>query len=375
MKCFFIFISLFFTYYIQAQNNSNIPKHYQQTIDTLPQLNAQQLKQWQWATEKQQSIIGNDFEGKQEIGTAAIRRPFTFAKKWQLAWLRPYTKKTDNGKAYKQTLCGTIHDVHHTLSSKAESIFFTDNDLSLFIAPDKDFDYMLREVPTVEHSIECEIDMKNIAQMDYLKNGHTAHKADDNVCVYGVWTNDVMHQTFLMTVEVGMNIEKKGHVEIHPREQTWWQKQYGDTTRYYCHLASDASKRFFIPNRLDPYKGTNLGNWTTAPLKGTFAIAFQKNTNEPTPQYRIHLTDSLNAQATNQQAYTQYELIAQQQTIAHIAIPENISPLFFASFQKVGLDTQGNIKGFLVIETTVGKQGNTYKEQEGGHIVFWVEKL
>jgi hypothetical protein len=372
MKYFLIIPTLFCWVLAYAQTD-NID-HHTQNIALLPQLNAQQLQQWQWAVEKQQGIIGNDFAGKEEIGTASLRRPFSFAKKWQLAWLRPYIRQQDAGKAYKQTLCGTINSTYHTFSSKMESVFFEDNDLSLHIIPDRAFDYMLREVPTIERTIECEIDMYNIQQMKYLKNGHTAHYDNDKVCVYGPWVNDVMHQTFLLTVEVGMDIEKKGHVEIHPREQTWWQKQSGDTTRYYCHLTCDESKRFFLNNRIDPYKGTNLGNWTNAPLKGTFALAFEQKPNSKPLQYKLYLTDSLQVQS-NQLFYTHYTLSVAEQTVATVELPAAIASLFAVSFRQVGLDAQGNIKGFLVLEANVGRKGNTSKEDLGGHLMFWLARF
>lgn len=341
----------------------------------LPPLTPDELDHWQYVMDKQQGIMGNDFWGKQEIGTAGLRRPLTFARKWYWTWLKPYIRKQDMGKAYKQTLCGTIVQTYHTLSSKAESLFFEDNDLSLHISPDKDFAYMLDQVPTIERSLECELDMKDIIGLDCLHCGHTAHQTNDNVCVYGVWANDAMHQTFLLTVEIGMAIKKKDHVEIHPREQTWWKKQYNDTTRYYCLLAADASKRFFDPERLDPYHGTQLGAWATTPMLGVFALAFEKKIAQKTLHYVLNWIDDSNAQIINPNAYTQYMLLADSDTVAIMDIPAAVASYYKVSFYNIGIDVDNNVKGFMAIESAVGAKGATPQKDMGGHLFYWVEQI
>lgn len=341
----------------------------QHVAELLP-LDTTQLQQWHRATETQYGIIGNDFEGRQEIGTAALKRSLTFAKKWRFNWLMPFVRATDNGKAYKQTLCGTLHHTYDNLSTAAEAMFFSDNDLSLHIIPDLPYEYLLLEVPTIERTIEAEIDLKDFAQMQHLKTGNSAHMVNDKVCVYGPWTNDMMHQKWLVSLDLDASIDKKAHVEIHPREQTWWRKQYGNATYYYCQLACDNSNRFFDPKQYDPYKGTRLGLWTKPPLTGSFAIAFEKKHNQPALHYSLQIIDSYHANAYAH-SYEYVQLVVGNEIIATVQIPQG--SLFSVSFPSVGTDESGYIKGFCVISASVG--GETEKQQPtGGHLLFAVRQ-
>jgi hypothetical protein len=166
------------------------------------------------------------------------------------------------------------------------------------------------------------------------------------IAMYGPWIYDIGHCD---------------HPEIHPAEQIWWTEDAPDNGMvYHLSVVADASKRFLWRSQMDD--GTKLHPWGAPPITGLFAIAFEV----PVDTVRVGTTgqrfdvgnvDLRNAASVPGSSQA-HNLVYQGQTLVSF-IPHNDS--FKVSFENVGLKTGGIslntgavVRGFLVIETTVG---------------------
>lgn len=320
-----------------------------------------------WETAKlQMGVIGNDFRGREEIGTACFERASnnTFIPDNFNFWY-PQMPPNDHRKPAKRTLSGQV-----TKAGQANiQGTFNDFDVNIHILPDPNYQYLVstahkpkfttimslqdvpydvKDCPESFNTIEAEI-----AEDFWPKGNHTYGRArltdmvlsrvGRGICVYGPWIFD------------------EGHCrqpEIHPAEQLWWQETINNKKQFNFNVVCDASRRFFWRKQMDD--GTKIKPWAEPPIKGLFAIAFEyvlpqsdAAINLPVKQFEAdyiqhyNLTEYPNANQT-------YSLLYQGKPIVTFK-PNNNA--FKVSFEHVGLapDDSRKIRGFLVLETQVGK--------------------
>jgi hypothetical protein len=169
----------------------------------------------------------------------------------------------------------------------------------------------------------------------------TEARIGKEMCVYGTWIYDMGHCC---------------HPEIHPAEQLWWSEQHGNIKKYNLNVLCDASRRFWWRRMMDD--GTKLKPWGAPPVKGLFAIAFEyaispiEATGDKIKQFEVENIEQFNVIAYPGANHT-YDLVYKNKTIISF-IPH--SNAFRVSFEHVGTvpGDPGKIRGFLVIETSVG---------------------
>jgi hypothetical protein len=337
------------------------------TITTLGVQNTSDVLNWEHATNDQMGIIGSDFRGTEEVGSAAFERKFTgnlegkvldFFGASNINFWYPQKQKNDHRSIvyFKRTLSGKIDEVHQASIDEV----LPDHDVNIDINPDPKYMYLKDdghqpeltditriglinsgekdECPDTFPWIECEIDARQAAKDKLVSMLND--EVNNSLCLYGTWIYD------------------KGHCcqpEIHPAEQIWWTKDEQNSKKYFCNVFSDASERFWWKDQMDD--GQKLKPWGAPPIKGVFAIAFETTINEVanigyTKKFEVNDIDYFNVNELTNTNDT-YNLIYQGKTIVSF-IPHNND--FKVSFENVGLapGTTNKIRGFLVIETSVG---------------------
>jgi hypothetical protein len=160
--------------------------------------------------------------------------------------------------------------------------------------------------------------------------------------VYGLWVWDEGHCR---------------HPEIHPAEQVWWSEPAGNDRKFNLNVFCDASGRFLWRNQMDD--GTKLKPWAEPPVKGLFAIAFEYDlpVSNDLAGFTSRKFEVTNIQHNNVIEYPNadqtYNLMYNGKNIVSF-VPHNNA--FRVSFEQVGIssDNKNKIRGFLVIETSVG---------------------
>ncbi|MEO5946033.1 MAG: hypothetical protein ABIP79_04400 [Chitinophagaceae bacterium] len=359
------------------------------TISTLGPVSSEGIENWN-TSQKQMGVIGNDFRGPEYIGTACFQRASNnFAIPDNINFWYPQNDSRDHRGISKKTLSGTVVRAGQVNIQGT----FADFDVNIDIKPLPDYMYLLtkakprhyttimsmqyqaskisvgniltKPIWTWESSSgqpDCD-DEKSIDKFtfleaeiaeDYWPKGNNKFgrarltdmaliRTGKQICVYGPWIYDEGHCR---------------HPEIHPAEELWWQDTINNKKQYNLNVVCDASRRFFWRKQMDD--GTKLKPWAEPPVKGMFAIAFEyvlpkteTVINFPVKQFEAdyiqhyNLTEYPNANQT-------YSLVYQGKTIVTFK-PNNSS--FKVSFEQVGLapDDSGKIRGFLVLETQVGK--------------------
>jgi len=346
------------------------------TITTLGVQTPQGKGLWETAMTEQQGIIGNDFRGIEEIGSAAFQRASNNKLiPDNLNFWYPQQQKNDHRSVvfYKRTLAGKVR-VGRQVNIEGT---FQDYDVNVDIVPNPKYMYLINDGHPREYtglmstqwtlsahqSGQSDCDDANSRSFferveaevaeDYWPQGDhkfgRARLADlalirtgKEMCIYGPWIYD------------------KGHCcqpEIHPAEQLWWSDAQGTGKKYNLNVICDASKRFLWRKQMDD--GTKLKPWGEPPIKGLFAIAFEyilPQTDE-TIGYSTKQFEVANIQHHNVIEYPNadqtYSLVYQNKTIVSF-IPHNNA--FKVSYEHVGMvpGEPNKIRGFLVIETSVG---------------------
>lgn len=322
-----------------------------------------------WETAKlQMGIIGNDYRGREEIGTAAFERASnnTFIPDNFNFWY-PQRPPNDHRNPAKRTLSGQVIKAGQVNIQGT----FADFDVNIDIVPHPKYEYLvttahkpefttimklqdvaydIKDCPPSFHAVEAEI-----AEDYWPKGNHTFGRArltdmvlsrvSRGICVYGTWIYDMGHCC---------------HPEIHPAEQLWWSDSSNNRIKSNLNVVCDASRRFWWRSQMDD--GTKLKPWAEPPIKGLFAIAFEYalpnaaatasigyNTLKFEADYIQHynLAEYPNANQT-------YNLVYNGKNIVSF-VPHNNA--FKVSFEHVGISPEDNnkIRGFLVLETSVGK--------------------
>jgi hypothetical protein len=360
------------------------------TISTLGIQSSDGKNLWNLANNEQLGIIGNDYRGIEEVGSACFERASNnLAIPDDYNFWFPQKQKNDfrSSPYYKRTLIGKLKEARQVNINGT----FEDHDLNLEIRPNPKYMYLLTDshpreytdimskqytyshiagnIPIVNDFVESSglancngaatIEEFNYieAEIDPGTSGRGGNKLYDlalintgsDVGVYGVWIYDAGHCC---------------HAEIHPAEQLWWMKPETNGKTYHLNVVGDGSKRFLWRRQMEG--ADKKKPWGEPPVKGLFAVAFECNlpgnwSSEKISTHQFEVQDimpdlgsfkHLVAQYPN--ANKTYNLIYENQNIVSFT-PH--SDGFNVSFEHVGV-VPGNpakIRGFLVIETQVGK--------------------
>ncbi len=337
---------------------------------------------WERAINDQMGIIGNDYRGTEEIGTACFERASNnLAIPDRFNFWCPQKQVRDQRRAqyFKRTLVGRVKETGQVQISGT----YADYDVFINIAPNPHYRYLVNDahrreytnlmavqwkasgaLPLLEQSGLPNCDSREtidefkhieaeVAEDYWPKGNHTFGRArfadlalmrtGKDISVYGTWIYDRGHCC---------------HPEIHPAEQVWWSEPQPKGRQYNLNVFCDASRRFFWRKQMDD--GTKHKPWAEPPVKGLFAIAFE---------YRLSLAAEAVGSATKQfeAGYIQhynlaeypgadqtYKLVYRDRTLVSF-IPHNEA--FNVSFEHVGSvpGDPNRIRGFLVLETSVGK--------------------
>lgn len=338
-------------------------------ISSLGPQSSEDATLWDIAFLERSGVIGSDYRGREYIGSAAFERKsynpaipdsfnFWFPQK------RP-SERQENAY-FKRTLTGTVDADEEPYVVDIDGTF-RDQDMTLHIRPQAKDMYMINEghapeVGTLQalqilaqerknprrncnepfSLVEAEIDTGYPGKGKLLEL--ISRRIGKRVSVYGPWIYDIGHCH---------------QPEIHPAEQIWWSEDEGTNRRYHLNIFCDSSGRFWWRHQMD--NGSKTKPWGAPPIKGTFAIAFEAKIdpaavtalNSSTQKFEVSLISNWNVEdiAGGDRIHN---LIYQNHTLISF-VPG--TGAFRVSYERVGLKpgTTDTVRGFLVIETSVGK--------------------
>jgi hypothetical protein len=338
------------------------------TITTLGPQEFAAAGTWQHAVNDQMDVIGSDYRGAQEIGTASVERASNnpVIPDWLNFWF-PQLPPRDHRPPHKRTLVGTLREVHVADIPGT----FEDHDVNIDVVPDPLYEYLItdghrREYTDImsaqwnlsAHSSgqpDCD-DTKSVESFAFVE-GEIQPSSDlgsgvaeglrdriaaagGRVGMYGPWIYDKGHCC---------------HSEIHPAEQIWWREDgAGGEATYHLNVICDASKRYWWRDQMAD--GTKLKPWGAPPVTGVFAVAFAVDPPDPARPGAGPLTFSATLESGHNVSSVvdgggTHRLEYQGRTLVRF---EPGGDAFAASFEQVGTGDDGRIRGFLVLETTVG---------------------
>jgi len=328
-----------------------------------------QAQQWDHAINDQFGVLGSDYRGAEEIGSAAFERASNnpIIPDFINFWYPQIQPRDHRGRYFKRTLIGTVD--HAEIAALDGT--YEDHDFNILVTPNDAHRYLIDEghprtytdIMSTEWNAtfhqhgqaSCD-DVNSVRDFTFV-DVEILPSSDVHAGV-SEGLRDRIEAVPSRTIGVyGPWIYDKGHCchsEIHPSEEVWWRDLgSGGSATYSFNVFCDASKRFWWRDQMDD--GTKLKPWGAPPITGVFAIAFEVN--QPSPivpvrplEFRVTEIDSLNvARKTTGSPVT--ELTYLGATLARF-IPAN--DLFSASFEQIGTGPDGRIRGFLVLETTVG---------------------
>ena len=321
--------------------------------------------QWDYAVNHLMGIIGSDYRGIEEIGSAAFERASNniLIPDWLNFW---YPQKQPNDHRniiyFKRTLSGKLLNSHIADITGT----YKDGDLNIDIEPSEEYKYLITDGHPREYTDimsaqwrahqahltdtgkpSCD-DAESIAEFSFVEaeidndpnaksrlNSMLNSSLGRQISVYGPWIYDKGHCC---------------HAEIHPAEQIWWGDRSSGGGVYFCNLFCDESERFWWRDQMDD--GTKLKPWGAPPITGTFAIAFETEINTPAVQFDITVQDAYN-HVTVAENFERHHLVYQNTTL--ISVVQDPSQHVKVSFEQVDLVGANTVRGFLVIEATVGK--------------------
>jgi len=326
---------------------------------------------WDYAMQNQAGVIGSDFRGVEEIGSAAFERGAN--NKFlpdNLNFWYPQKQANDHRTVvyFKRTLAGHLKEVH---IARIEGTY-EDHDVNIDIVPDEHYRYLLTDSHPREYTDIMSLQWNGTAHQMGQPNCDDAASRDEftfieaeiqvdsdphaggaqllndmllgrqtTICMYGPWIYDKGHCC---------------HAEIHPAEQVWFRDDLPNgVKRYSLNVFCDASGRFLWRDQMDD--GTKLRPWGAPPIRGTFAIAFEVSLYVGAPGLIFEVADvDSNNVAVNPNSNHTSSLTYKGRTLVQF-IPHNDA--FKVSFEHVAVHPgQGphpdTVRGFLVLETTVG---------------------
>ena len=319
---------------------------------------------WEHAVADQMGVIGNDFRGIEEIGTAAFERASNkfFDPVGNLNFWYPQRPSNDDRPLHKRTLVGKVEGA----SIADHSTIYEDYDVGVFIIPNEKYQYLVTDgfprtytalMSTQWHGSlhqlgqpDCD-DSRSIAESQMVEAEIRPHsdihsgvaarlrdmistRVSKDIAVYGPWIYDKGHCC---------------HSEIHPAEQIWWRGDISNNQKQYTfNVFCDASARFWWRDQMDD--STKLKPWGAPPIKGLFAIAFEAELGKPAVKFEVSNIDHYNV-AFVQGGNQVYNLIYQNDVLVTF-IPHNDA--FLVTYENVGFVGTNKVRGFLVLETSVG---------------------
>ena len=359
---------------------------------------------WDHTEADQMGVIGSDFRGPEEIGSAAFERASgSRAVPDSINFWYPQKQPNDHRSIvyFKRTLSGTLLDnvtgkleiqngtgedesdsARQPHISNRHETPYLDLDVNLDIKPAEKYMYLIADGHKSEMTeqqrleyrydnfglhdatgeynnpctnpfikVETEIDAHDSAKCKLLSFLGRMSKDTTPQCPNESSGDGRIGKQILV---YGPWIYDKGHCchpEIHPAEQIWWSEDSGTNRLYHLNLFCDASKRFWWRNQMDD--GTKLKPWGAPPIKGTFALAFEAELGKTGKKFEVSNIDDYNV-IEFPNADKTYNLVYQNTTIAS-CLPHNDA--FKVSFENIGLKpgTTNMLRGFLVLETSVGR--------------------
>lgn len=346
----------------------------------IPKISSAQLALWNRADTKQLGIIGNDWDGDDEIGTAPFERKMDLgiAHPQFLNFWYPNIRTQDNNRAWKRTMIGHMKEEAEHYEN---DFVFPDHDIDFYVIPDKDYEYLIKEnpapnasfyvkvdayrhlerpsCPSVHDHVEAEIDLKDENEKQFVNFFNDQMKTIKSAGFYGTWMYDRGHCD---------------HPEIHPAEQIWWSMRTDNVSTYRCNLICDYSDRYNTTDQMDDEGGkyTIKNAWAAPPIKGVFAISFSLNPGKDKIVYRIFQHDSYNLNANKTVAFDNnkvHHFILNGKAVITVVEPEK--ECLKVSFEQIAYDNAGNLTGFVVLTSAVGEAS---KYPEPGHLFFEVKK-
>jgi hypothetical protein len=345
-------------------------------IATLGPQNAVQSSFWQNVVANQFGVVGNDFDGAEELGSAAFERASNnvFIPDSINFWYPQKSPRDHTNRYFKRTLIGTLHDAHLAPISGT----YVDHDLNIDIAPDDAYRYMITEgFPRTYTDI-----MSAEWNGSFHTQGHPSCDRPEDIAEFQFVEAEVLPSSDLTSgVNEGLRdrinatpnrkiavhgpwIYDKAHcchAEIHPAEQIWWREpESAGVTKYQFNVICDASGRFWWRDQMDD--GVKLKPWGAPLVRGVFAIAFEipvpasiSVVQRPHLVFEVSEISSHNV-VTQSSGHPISALVYRDATLVTF-IPH--SDAFAVSFEQVGEADNGQIRGFLVMRTSVGFLGQT----------------
>jgi hypothetical protein len=215
----------------------------------LPKLTSAQEDLLTLAVKQQLGVLGNDYDGKDELGRAPVERRMGLlvtSAQFLNFW---YTnaRPQDNKRAYKQTMIGRVKEAEHY----ENEYVFPDYDIDFYVEPAPEYEFLIKEspkpnasflttvdqlrgaklpdVPAAFDVVEAEIDVKDINEKQLVAFFNDEMKTSVYAGFYGAWIYDRGHYD---------------HPEIHPAEQIWWRSVKENVTTYHLNLICDYSGRY-----------------------------------------------------------------------------------------------------------------------------------
>ena len=359
------------------------------TITTLGPQSSSDAAQWNRANPTM-GVVGSDFRGPQEIGSAAFERASNniAIPDWFNFWYpnkqpndhrsivyfkrtltgvitdritKNWTGQVPDGPGRSRTVSGTydLSDVPHVANITGT---YPDHDLNIDVQPFVDYMYLINDSHKPERStakamkdlvdsdhdpctdrfirVEAEVDAGNVAKQSLATS--LQQRVGKQIAMYGPWIYDIGHCD---------------HPEIHPAEEIWWTENAPNNGQvYHLNVFADSSKRFWWRSQMDD--GTKLHPWGAPPITGLFAIAFEVPVDtlhvgtSGGQRFEVANLDHWNV-ATVPDSNKVYDLVYGGRTLVSF-VPHNDA--FKVSYENVGLKpgTNNMARGFLLIETTVG---------------------
>jgi hypothetical protein len=354
-------------------------KKYQ--LSMINPMTAEDQALWNKAVNGQLGIIGSDYRGFEDIGSAAFERAAEaiYIPNNLNFWYpqKQTSPQPTTLKYYKRTLMGMV-DTRQKPEVQDIKEEYNDFDVNIHIVPFINYNYFITEAhkpemskkqfikevasnvskkhpwvtyingcPDKFYTVEAEIELGNDAEEKFLPLINQL--PGKGIGVYGPWVWD------------------EGHChqpEIHPSEQIWWSDNINNKKTYFFNLFCDASQRFWWRSQMDD--GTKVKPWGAPPIKGVFAIAFEVDlgngiaANSIAPKiFEVQHISEFNVRdysKTDQLIGNKtHNLVYNGRTIISF-IPHNNN--IKVSFEKLGTVSEGikgnKIRGFLVLETEVG---------------------
>ena len=327
---------------------------------------------WEHAVSSQLGVLGSDYRGAEPIGSAAIERAShsDYIPDWINFWY-PQRQPNDHrsNPYFKRTCVGTAEAVVTDIEGT-----YRDQDVCIYITPDEKYQYLISQGHAREYTdimseqyalgisgygqescddeesirdfgfVEAEIQPSGDLASGIAEGLRDRMNAADNmrIGVYGPWIYDKGHCC---------------HAEIHPAEEIWWRLDSGSGPTYHLNVICDASKRFWWRKQMDD--GEKLKPWAAPPITGVFAIAFEVAPPDgvtPTSPLDFVVSDISRHNVASKSSAGESYLIHNGTALVRF-VPNSDS--FAVSFERVGLADNGLIRGFLVLETSVGSLSQT----------------